>query len=156
MLKNGWNYSPHIVLLGAGASRATCPEGDTNGKILPLMNDLIDTLNLSEMIKRENISLEGIGFEEIYDSLILNGRLELAKTIERKIHNYFSEIRLPDKPTIYDYLILSLRKKDLIATFNWDPLLLQAYRRNLKIKNYHSYLFCMAMSVWGYVMLIKQ
>jgi hypothetical protein len=30
---------------------------------------------------------------------------------------------------VYDYLVLSLRSTDLIATFNWDPLLLQAYRR---------------------------
>lgn len=134
MLNKEWNHSPHIVLLGAGASRATCPEGDANGKILPLMDDLVDILNLSEMFKRENISLEGIGFEELYDSFITDGRLELAKNIEKKIYDYFSGIRLPDKPTSYDYLILSLREKDLIATFNWDPLLLQAYRRNLKVK----------------------
>ncbi|WP_226986710.1 hypothetical protein [Carboxydothermus hydrogenoformans] len=45
----------------------------------------------------------------------------------------FSSLELPDYPTIYDYLLLSLRKKDVIATFNWDPLLLQAYRRVYKI-----------------------
>src|SRR5690606_3970494 len=33
-------------------------------------------------------------------------------------------------PTIYDYLVLSLRDKDLIATFNWDPFLYQAWVRN--------------------------
>src|SRR5436190_220154 len=49
---------PHVVILGAGASLASLPNGDKNGKSLPLM------------------------------------------------------------------------KKDLIATFNWDPLLTQAYRRN--------------------------
>jgi len=40
---------------------------------------------------------------------------------------------LPDTPTIYDYLVLSLREKDLIATFNWDPFLLQACIRNQKV-----------------------
>lgn len=42
---------------------------------------------------------------------------------------------IPDKPTIYDYLVLSLRKKDLIATFNWDPLLLKTIRRHSKTIN---------------------
>ena len=37
---------------------------------------------------------------------------------------------MPDKPTIYDHLVLSLRDKDFIASFNWDPLLLHAYHRN--------------------------
>ena len=32
-------------------------------------------------------------------------------------------------PTLYDYLLLSLRQKDIIVTFNWDPLLPQAYKR---------------------------
>lgn len=31
---------------------------------------------------------------------------------------------------IYDYLVLSLRSKDIIATFNWDPFLYQAWLRN--------------------------
>ena len=47
---------------------------------------------------------------------------------------YFSNLELPDKVTLYDYIILSLRKKDIIATFNWDPLLLLAYRRNMIVK----------------------
>lgn len=38
-------------------------------------------------------------------------------------------MQLPDEPTIYDHLILSLRPKDLIATFNWDPFLYQAFNR---------------------------
>lgn len=36
---------------------------------------------------------------------------------------------LPDEPTFYDYLVLSLRPKDAIVTFNWDPLIIQAYKR---------------------------
>lgn len=37
--------------------------------------------------------------------------------------------------TVYDMLVLSLTKKDLIATFNWDPLLVEAYSRCTKITN---------------------
>lgn len=47
--------------------------------------------------------------------------------------DYFSEFEIPDEPTIYDVLLLSLRKKDCVATFNWDPLLLQAYQRVIRI-----------------------
>ena len=39
-------------------------------------------------------------------------------------------MELPLKPTIYDYLVMSLRDKDVIATFNWDPFLYMAWWRN--------------------------
>ncbi len=45
------------------------------------------------------------------------------------VFDYFAGMRLPDHPTIYDHLVLSLREKDFIATFNWDPFLLQAVER---------------------------
>lgn len=53
--------------------------------------------------------------------------------MEKRVHNYFSSLELPDNPTIYDYLVLSLRRKDVIATFNWDPLLVQAWERCYEI-----------------------
>ncbi len=42
-------------------------------------------------------------------------------------------MELPQEPTIYDYLVLSLRPRDVIATFNWDPLLFQAWLRNSEV-----------------------
>ena len=54
---------------------------------------------------------------------------ELDK-IEKIISSYFHECILPDQPTIYDYLVLGLQRKDVVATFNWDPLLMLAHRRN--------------------------
>lgn len=41
-----------------------------------------------------------------------------------------SSFVLPDEPTIYDFLVMSLTSKDLIATFNWDPFLVQAIARS--------------------------
>lgn len=59
-----------------------------------------------------------------------------AKTeLENRISQYMSEYELPLEPTIYDYLILSLTSKDMVATFNWDPLLLQAYSRAMNYTN---------------------
>ena len=41
--------------------------------------------------------------------------------------DYFSSLALPEHPSIYDYLVLGLRPKDVIATFNWDPFLMLAH-----------------------------
>jgi hypothetical protein len=47
----------------------------------------------------------------------------LTQKIENAGHEYFSSLELPDYPTVYDHLLLSLRRKDAIFTFNWDPFL---------------------------------
>ena len=122
---------PHVVLLGAGASRAACLTGDRNGRILPLMLDLVKVVNLESLLKQWGINSEQ-NFEEIFSDLYEKKQFQKIETIQKAIEDYFDKIELPEKPTIYDHLILSLRNKDLIATFNWDPLLTQAYLRNKK------------------------
>lgn len=121
---------PHLVILGAGASKATLPNGDKNKTPLPLMNDLIDLLDLHSLIEDYSISNSSKKFEEFYSS-ISDMYPELSRKIENKIYDYFSSLEIPNEPTLYDHLILSLRKKDVIATFNWDPLLYQAMERNV-------------------------
>ena len=109
---------PHLVLLGAGASLASFPNGDKNGVKLPLMNSLVDKLDLNRFIpkKYENLTSD---FEKLYSKLADDSSLFSAKkAIDDKVFEYFYDMEIPDKPTLYDYLILSLRKKDLIATFN--------------------------------------
>ncbi|MFA5794961.1 MAG: hypothetical protein WC980_07870 [Candidatus Brocadiia bacterium] len=122
---------PHVVLLGAGASKASFPKGDKNGKILPLMKDIITTIGLSDLLKELPITDEEYNdFELLYSNLSKRAsNKELMRKIEERIYNYFSDLEIPYEATIYDKLILSLREKDIIATFNWDPLLLLAYRR---------------------------
>jgi hypothetical protein len=44
------NHSPHVVILGAGASRAAFPNGDAKEKRLPLLVDLPDCLDLRNAI----------------------------------------------------------------------------------------------------------
>lgn len=122
---------PHVVLVGAGASRAALPNGDANGKFLPLMKDLIGIVELEDMLKPTGITTKGRDFEEIYADIHNNNKLTpVSKKIESRIYDYFDCLVLPDRPTVYDYLVLSLRDKDVIATFNWDPFLVQACRRN--------------------------
>ena len=120
---------PHVVVLGAGASRAACPNGDKNGKQLPLMADLVDVLDLTHTIKKWGINPRK-NFEKIFSELDEENELEKLKIIEQSVKKYFAQLQLPNIPTLYDHLVLSLTKKDLIATFNWDPLLLQAWIRN--------------------------
>ena len=66
---------------------------------------------------------------------------QLQDNLESAVRNYFKSLELPDEPTIYDYLILSLTEKDAIVTFNWDPFLMQAYRRNLTVGNLPQLIF---------------
>ena len=54
---------------------------------------------------------------------------EAKNELEVAIREYMNGFELPDKATIYDFLVLSLTSKDLIATFNWDPFLVQAMGR---------------------------
>ena len=121
--------APHVVILGAGASRAACPKGDVNGKKLPLMNDFIQCVGLKDL---DDLGFDSnSNFEVIYSHLCDSEEFSVRrKSIEQQIYKYFENILMPESPTIYDYLILSLRKKDVIATFNWDPLLVQAAWKN--------------------------
>ncbi|MCJ7510241.1 MAG: hypothetical protein MUP14_05055 [Dehalococcoidia bacterium] len=120
---------PHIVVLGAGASRAVCPHGDKNGGVLPLMRDLTEVVGLKRLLERWGIDPDQ-DFEEIFSDLYERGEEEKVERIQEMVEGYFEDLELPDRPTIYDHLVLSLRDKDLLATFNWDPLLAQAYLRN--------------------------
>ena len=45
-----------VVILGAGASCATIPQGDKNGKIIPAMKDFIEVAGLTDCLS--NITLK--------------------------------------------------------------------------------------------------
>lgn len=125
------NHAPHVVLLGAGASIAAYLHWGRKGSQLPSMHDLIEVLSLRAPIEDAGYNTIGLDFEAFYDDLSSSGKNnELKAVIESRVYDFFSTLTLPDVPTIYDYLILGLREKDIIATFNWDPFLLQAYMRN--------------------------
>jgi hypothetical protein len=116
--------SPHVVLLGAGASYACIRNGDKKGKKISCMDNFLQNTGIDIGYTGTNTNLEAI-YQEIDDP-----KKEL---LEREIKDYFDDFELPDEPTIYDALIISLTKKDLIASFNWDPLLVEACLRCRKI-----------------------
>jgi hypothetical protein len=133
--KENFNYHPHVVILGAGASLAAFPKGDKFGRKLPLMNNIVEIVGLEHELQSLNITQSISDFEELYEDL--NSRYQgnpHFESIKNKIYHYFKFLCLPKELTLYDKLILSLRENDLIATFNWDPFLGLAYQRNRHIK----------------------
>jgi hypothetical protein len=133
-------HNPHLVILGAGASLAACPNGDAYGNRLPVMTNLIETTGLSSLLGDNPPKV--VNFEAFYSDLVASGtNEELISELEDALRNYFSRLQIPDQPTEYDYLLLCLREKDVIATFNWDPLLAQAHERNISIKRLPTILY---------------
>jgi len=123
---------PHVVLLGAGASRAAFPNGEKNGHKLPLMKNFIEVVDgLSVYLEGLGVDYKNRNIEDVYSYLYETyGVTGALQNIEEIVYDYFSGMELPDEPTLYDHLVLSLRHGDIIATFNWDPLLWQALCRN--------------------------
>ncbi len=155
------NYSPHVVILGAGASVAACPRGDRHGRRVPVMANLVKVLGLERILEGTSVRCQAdANFELIYEELACSPSHEGTRIrIEQAVRDYFSTLELPDCVTLYDQLLLSLRSKDIIASFNWDPFLLQAYARNRMMVNLPEVVFlhgnvylgyCPEHSVWGY------
>lgn len=125
----------HVVILGAGASYAsTLKTPERNGKRLPLMRNIVDIVGLNDVVNNlpNDYQILREDFEKLYSKISNSTKFEEQKAIiEEKVYSYFNELDLPEEPTIYDYMVLSLRtSKDVIATFNWDPFLYKAYVRN--------------------------
>ena len=84
------------------------------------------------MIASCNLNTTSDNLEDVYmelherddeSMLFHNARMKL----EHRIEEHFSSYQITAHPTVYDFLILALTKKDLIATFNWDPLMRLLY-----------------------------
>jgi hypothetical protein len=132
LIENPSVLRPHVVLLGAGASRAAFPNGDATGKRLPVMSDFIEILRLEPLVGHAGFGgVQHGNFEAIYSQLAIEPRhAETIRNIERQIVAYFSNLSLPSSATIYDRLLISLRPTDAVFSFNWDPFLFDAYQRN--------------------------
>jgi hypothetical protein len=121
---------PHVVILGAGASMACVPQGDRHGKRLPDMAGLAAIEEIRALLIEAGADSPERDFEVAYAAIRADDSMrEIADQVDLAVRKYFSDIEIVDRPTIYDHLLLGLRGKDLIATFNWDPLIIQAYRR---------------------------
>jgi len=99
---------PHVVILGGSASYAAFPQGDKHGRMLPLMNNLIETLGIEDIVAQTGLRFESHNFEDIYACIHQDsGLIEIREELERQVYRYFREMELPEHPTIYDHLVLS-------------------------------------------------
>ena len=127
---------PHLVILGAGATVDAIPNGDKNGKRSSVMSGFLDTLGFNDIIKETGLNIESDNLEDIYTDLAERPSCDGVRIkLENAIFDYFNALELPDSLTKYDLLVSSLTRKDCIASFNWDGLLVDAYIRMLKITN---------------------
>lgn len=132
--EKSYKSRPHVVLLGAGASVAAIPNGDKNGKKISAMSGFIKKLGLDSIISSIDIKTTSDNLEDIYMEMYEREDCDFQRAqLENSIEQYFREFEIPDEPTVYDYLLLSLTRKDLVATFNWDPLLVESFIRCTKI-----------------------
>ena len=126
---------PHVMLLGAGASRAALPDGDRDGQRLPVMADFSEVVPVAPVLDRSGMEWRNRNFEEVYSEISsTDSQRELREELESVIYDYFSSLALPSEPTTYDLLLLSLRAKDVLVTFNWDPFIVQALERTRHIR----------------------
>jgi hypothetical protein len=127
---------PHVVILGAGASIAAVPV-DRNGRRLPDMRGLARLPEIGEFFAEAGIADAESDFEAAYSRLRETGEHpEIGDRIDAVVREFFAAVEIVDEPTIYDHLLLCLRPKDVVATFNWDPLIVQAEMR-LRLAGVH-------------------
>lgn len=131
-IKTVFGGGGHVVILGAGASIAATKRNPlSDGKQLPSMDNFIEIVGLSDILETLPQKIKASNFETLYSNLYgHDSNSSIIKEVELRVYNYFKDMKLPNEPTIYDYLVLALRPKDVIATFNWDPFLYQAWCRN--------------------------
>lgn len=151
-IKTVYGGGGHVVILGAGASIAsTFRNPELNGRKLPSMDNFVDVVGLTDILSNVPKHLAAKNFEELYSNLYNdNPKSNEILEIERRVYDYFKDMKLPNEPTIYDHLILSLRPKDIIATFNWDPFLYQAFIRNGHIADMPQITFLHGTVALGY------
>ena len=103
----------HVVILGAGASIAsTLLNPEKNGIKLLSMNDLPVVKPMDDLLSNVRKELLCDNFEQLYTNLYRDNRNNpILKEINERVYTYFAAMRLPECPTIYDYLIMALRKK---------------------------------------------
>lgn len=101
---------PHVVILGAGASRAALPNGDGSGRPIPVMKDLVALTGIGELLEARGLRWQNRNFEELYAELKSDdAHCETTDAVEKHIRSYFEAMCLPDQPCLYDHLLLSLR-----------------------------------------------
>jgi len=98
------------------------------------MTDIVETIGLSGTLAKHGFEDPGGNFESFFADLVSSQPDHpCISQLQEAIREYFLRMEIPDRPTLYDRLLLSLQPRDLIATFNWDPFIVQALHRNRRL-----------------------
>lgn len=119
----------HLVILGAGSTIATIPQGDKNGEKSYTLANLLSDPSLKSFVQKvqdKNYCTDDV--EKLCNQLYKNDR-NLYNEFETLIRKKYGSLELPMRFTILDRLVLSLTPNDAIISFNWDDLIIQAYQR---------------------------
>ena len=81
-----WAGRPHVVILGAGASRAAFLNGDRNEEILPLMKDLAKVVGVEDALQEWGIDC-GRNFEDVFSELYEKGEAGKIKELQRRVES---------------------------------------------------------------------
>ncbi len=94
-------HQPHVVILGAGASRAAFPNGERNGHKLPLMSDFLRIVLVAPVLEGIGIDYTRENFEQVY-ALLANdpAQRDVRDQLESVVHAYFSSLQLLEGPTL--------------------------------------------------------
>lgn len=121
----------HLVILGAGATCAAFPDGDASGRVIPAMSKFMEETGLIEKFPddvKEEIKAEP-NLEDLFSKWSEDpSRKTRREKLEKEIRGYLTNLESIGM-NLYVKLLLSLTARDVIATFNWDPLLPQIYRK---------------------------
>ena len=93
-----------------------------------MLPEVADSLQLSDLFPADLRDLSRSDFESAYSRLFDTGAAPLDE-INVKIAGYFAQLQLSEEANLYDLILLCLREKDAIFTFNWDPFLVQSRHR---------------------------
>ena len=103
------SMAPHVVILGAGASLAAIPNGDKNGKCISAMDGFVSRFGLSDLLKGIELKTYSDNIEDVYSEIADRPELtNLRKEMEWRIWSEMSNLRIPDTPTVYDFLLLGM------------------------------------------------
>ncbi len=80
---------PHVLLFGAGASKAALPSGDKNGKSVPILRELTTELNIFKYFPDDLVELSKTDFESAYSQLFNRGKSKSLDEVDNIVSNYF-------------------------------------------------------------------
>ena len=118
----------HLVILGAGSTIATIPNGDKNGEESYTLANLLKDKTFTSFLEKVQRNFSTNDVEDLCKQLYKEDR-PLYYEFESLVRKKYARLELPEEFTILDRLVLSLTSNDAIVSFNWDDLVIQAYQR---------------------------